>query len=302
VGECSEERSQPIPELADGAQESKSYDKAVAEGCVLDIVSSCSSNSNVPRDAPFPSKAPMLPKPEPDRTSRAQSSHPTHRPEAPYKAEVFSARRPQVGHKTAVLQSPGLLDTVVVLVRAHLAARSACDKFGLQDPKGPPDKPLVMGEEQYSYDIINKINIMGTMYSLFVKAVLSLLGSAPVAPSQAPAPSPGFNRHKPSSLLEGEGQLDKAVVSKINKASAMHSLKSETALAPFIPESHHVRWGLSNAPSSSVHIVAETMSHTHRSLPEHVTPVCQALCIRKPAIFLKPLLTESNFYTYSTKC
>ena len=56
-------------------------------------------------------------------------------------------------------------------------------------------------------------------------------------PSQALAPCPGFNRHKPSSsFLEGEGQLAKLAINKINKPSATHSPESETALAPFIPK------------------------------------------------------------------
>jgi hypothetical protein len=69
------------------------------------------------------------------------------------------------------------------------------------------------------------------------KAVCSLPELVPSVPSQALAPRPGFNGHKPSSsFLEGEGWLDKLAINKINKPSATHSPESETALAPFIPK------------------------------------------------------------------
>jgi hypothetical protein len=88
VGERSEERSQPIPELADGAQESKSPDKVMIEDVASDITSSCSNSSNVPRDAILPLVAPALSKlgPGSPSESRAQLSC---LPDVPHKADIF---------------------------------------------------------------------------------------------------------------------------------------------------------------------------------------------------------------------
>jgi hypothetical protein len=191
---------------------------------------------------------------------------------------------------------PQFLDTVAALIRARIAARSACDEFIPQAPKVQPDKPVVVGE-RHPYNVINGFNAMSTQTrgSPLPEATLSLPETPPAALSQVPIPCPGFNGHKPrfdegekrlgvsvvnkagsagmemglpcskavcslpelvpsmpsqalaprpgfnghkpsSSFLEGEGRLAKLAINKINKPSATHSPEPETAFVPFIPK------------------------------------------------------------------
>jgi hypothetical protein len=80
---------------------------------------------------------------------------------------------------------------------------------------------------RYSYNTIDKTIKMSTSYSPESEAVPSLPNATPAALSQVFIPRPGFDGHKPSSLIEGEGWLDKAAVSKINNTSVIKCSPTE---------------------------------------------------------------------------
>jgi hypothetical protein len=65
---------------------------------------------------------------------------------------------------------------------------------------------------------------MSTAYSPMSKAVLSLPESSPAFLSQALIPSPGFNGHKPTLFVKGEGWLKTSVVNKIDEKNIVGRL------------------------------------------------------------------------------
>ena len=126
---------------------------------------------------------------------------PVHPPNAPDRADIFSAQGSQVEHETEVMPSSGLLDTVAALVRARLAARSARDEFDLQYPRGPHDR-LLEPEERHDH-AVNKLSAANVRGSPLPETTLSLPETPPAALSQVPIPCPGSNGHKPR-FDEGE--------------------------------------------------------------------------------------------------
>jgi hypothetical protein len=97
----------------------------------------------------------------------------------------------------------------VGLIRARLAARSTCDEFTPQAPKGPPNKPIAV-DKQCPYGVINGFSTTGAQGSPSPETAHSLPESPPDALSQVSLPCPGCNGHKPS-VDEGEKQLAVAV-------------------------------------------------------------------------------------------
>jgi hypothetical protein len=99
------------------------------------------------------------------------------------------------------------------------------------------------GEKQMAIAIINKADSMSMgLHSPLVKAVLSLLCPTSAVPSQALAPCPGFNGHKPYSSPD-EGNQRLAPVNKLNNGDIATCLPYSrpglpaTPLRVFIPRS-----------------------------------------------------------------
>jgi hypothetical protein len=78
------------------------------------------------------------------------------------------------------------------------------------------------------------------------KAALSLPGSPPVFLSQAL--HSGFNGHKPTLFVKGEGWLNGSVVNKIITTEIWHSPKLETAVAPLVYEPEGSSWAPLHTP------------------------------------------------------
>jgi hypothetical protein len=139
------------------------------------------------------------------------------------------------------------------------AVRVSCTlTFTLRVPKAPSDES-VAGEgafhprvtrylpdgflrmdKQCFNNIISRTIRMSTDYSPSSKAAPSLLETLPAVLSQALSlcpglhgyeqiPHPGFNGHKPTSFIEGEGQLDASVTNEINE-------KGLVECSPIAPE------------------------------------------------------------------
>ena len=90
-------------------------------------------------------------------------------------------------------------------------------------------------DKRCSSNIVNKVIRTNTPYSPLPKAALSLLKTPPAALSLALILRPGFNGHKPSSFVEGEGRLE-TVVNKNNTMGASCSPVCEMAHMPLVPE------------------------------------------------------------------
>jgi hypothetical protein len=248
--ECSDEHSQPMPELVLRAQE------AIPSAFMVDNkrdtagnVSSCSDSPDAPQCIPYPFVLPMLPDPEPKASPWAQPSDSICPPDTSLEKDskcpaVGYPNSTQAGLKTAAKQSPEpqLIDSLAALIRARLAGRSASEEFRLQVPKVPSDE-LVLGEgelcpqvpkgppdrtskaeERHCYNVVNKTTGTSTSYSPLAEAALSLPETPPAFLSQVLLPRPGFNGHKPILLIEGERRLKTSVVNKINGKSIVEHL------------------------------------------------------------------------------
>jgi hypothetical protein len=122
---------------------------------------------------------------------------------------------------------------------------------------------------------------MSTYYSPTSKAALSLPETLPAALLQALIPCPRFNGHKPSLFFEGEGQLDKLVVNKINTTSEAHSLIVGTMLKPFNPlfdlnpplsglkPNRKLHWKLFKRKESSIACLTPLLLRHSTDLREH---------------------------------
>ena len=128
-----------------------------------------------------------------------------------HKVDTSSVQRSPAGLETALMQppEPRLLDTIAGLIRARLAARSACDEFTPQAPKGPPNKPIAV-DERCPYGVVNGFSTTGARGSPSPETAHLLPESPPDALSQLSLPCPGCNGHKPS-IDEGEKRLAVAV-------------------------------------------------------------------------------------------
>jgi hypothetical protein len=127
--ECSDEHSQPTPELVLQAQEAIPSAFAVDnKRDTVGNISSCSDSPDAPQCIPYPFVLPMLPDPEPKASPWAQPSDSIRPPDMSLEKD---SKRPAVGYpnstqaglETAAKQSPEpqLVDSLAALIRVHLA-------------------------------------------------------------------------------------------------------------------------------------------------------------------------------------
>ena len=145
-------------------------------------VSRRNSRLDILQHVPYPLEVSALPNPEPTVSLRAWPSCLTCPPDTLLEEDVIS-KRPATSYPS-LPQKPGsrpllssLLshgsDSVAALVRARLAARSACDEFDLWLPKYPPNELLGM-DKRHSSDVVNKTNRTSTNHSPSSTGALSL--------------------------------------------------------------------------------------------------------------------------------
>jgi hypothetical protein len=173
-------------------------------------VNSCSNSSDVPQHVPRIQGVPKLLNPGPTALLQARPAN-------------LSSHQAEL--ETTVNQSPELrlIDNIAVLRHARLATYLARDEFGLQLPSYPPNELPGM-DRHYSNNIVNKTIGMSTFYSPSPKAALSLPESSPAFLSQALIPCPGFNGHKPTLFIEGEGRLETSAINKVDRRSIVECL------------------------------------------------------------------------------
>ena len=201
-------------------------------------------NLDAPQHIPCPLAIPMSPNPESTALLRACLVNPIRLSDTLLEEDVVNEcptmgclTLSQARLKAAIkrLPKPWLLDNIAALMCAHLATHSACDEFGPQASRYPPDKSLGMDKRRPS-DVVSKTTWMSIHYSPASKTALSLPKTLPAILSQALIPHPGFNGHKPTLFIEGEGRLKESVISKKCRVSVSHSLVRKTAHTLSLPE------------------------------------------------------------------
>jgi hypothetical protein len=123
--------------------------------------------------------------------------------------------------------------------------------FRLRVDERPPDGFLGT-DRRCSVNVINKIIRTSSGYSPSSKAAPSLPESSPAFLLQALIPHPGFNGHKPTSFLEGEGRLDKSVVNRIST----QNIRMEGSRAPD-PAAAPLQPAILPAPAERSHVRME---------------------------------------------
>jgi hypothetical protein len=302
--ECPFEHSEVLHELNSRAQGAAPPATTVdARPDTAGNVSSQADGSLILQHIPYSLGVPMLLDPELRAMLWVCPAKSVRLPDMLYEVDALSKcpaaghkSSPQAGLETGVKQSPKpqLINSIVALRRARLAACTACKEFGSRLPKYPPDK-LPRMDSQYSSNIVNKTLGMSTFYLPLPKTALSPPKTLPATLSRAlilrpefngynQIPCPGFKGHKPTLFVEGEGRPNGSVVNKIITTEIWHSPKLEQAIAPLVSKPEGSSW----APLHTPCLPSEPLDTTEpKQHSEHTDAIGAGT---EPVLWTRPML------------